>query len=120
MRRIRQWETAYDVIKAQSPGLPVLGYRDGGDFIIIRKNAPDGRTHRHRLAGSSREIYLYCRHRRSFAAIASRHAAFSKAQIKGFLAQMIRKKLMFAESGQYLSLAVRTSADPAKQLGRQG
>jgi hypothetical protein len=118
MRRIRQWEKAYAALKARFLGMPVLSYRDGGDFIIIRENKTDGRTNRHRLTGSSRKIYLYCRERRSFETIAGRYPGFSEAQLKVFLAEMVRKRLMFTESGQYLSLAVRLTPDPAKHAER--
>ena len=109
MRRIKQWESDYNACKQQNPALPVLSYRDGGDFIIIREKSADGQTHSHRLAGSSREIYLFCRHRQSLPAIAKRHTRFSQRQIKSFLNEMVHKKLMFTEAGQSLSLAVRRS-----------
>ncbi len=110
MRRIKKWESDYNACKQQNPTLPVLSYRDGGDFIIIRKKSADGQTHSHRLAGSSREIYLFCRQRQALPAIAKRHKSFSQRQIKSFLNEMVRKKLMFTEAGRYLSLAVRTRA----------
>jgi ribosomal peptide maturation radical SAM protein 1 len=110
LKRIRQWEKDYTILRHQDPVTPVLGYRDGGDFIILRQRYADGPPSTHRLTGSSREIYLFCRHRRDFAAIVRRHPAFSSEQIKGFLDDMVGKRLMFTESGQYLSLAVRTTA----------
>lgn len=110
MRRIKQWESDYSARQQQNPELPVLGYRDGGDFIIIREKSTDGQTHNHRLAGSSREIYLFCQQRQSLPVIAKQHPRFSQRQIKSFLDEMVHKKLMFTEAGQYLSLAVRITA----------
>ena len=109
MRRIKKWASEYSTFRQRNPALPVLSYRDGGDFIIVRKKNASGRTHSHRLAGSSREIYLFCRHRRSLASITRRHPGFSRKQVKSFLDAMVGKKLMFAEAGQYLSLAIKRS-----------
>jgi len=87
-----------------------LSYQDGGHFIILRQGRPHGPAHTHRLSGSSRDIYLYCRQTRAFNAIVKQHAGFSARQIRGFLEEMVQKRLMFSENGCYLSLAVRVSA----------
>ncbi|MCP3955160.1 MAG: radical SAM protein, partial [Desulfobacterales bacterium] len=118
VRRIRQWETDYAALMSQNPAMPVLSYRDGGDFIIIRHREAAGRTHSHRLTGTSRGIYLFCRQQRTLKSIASRHAGFSQQQIKDFLDDMVRQKLMFTESGRYLSLAVRMSSSTAGRARR--
>ena len=107
MRRVRQWEADYGAAMRRNPAAPVLSYRDGGDFIIIREKGADGQTRSHRLAGSSREIYLFCRQRQPLTAITRRHAGFSPQQIKNFLNDMVGKRLMFTEGGLYLSLAVK-------------
>jgi len=109
MRRIRQWEATYTALRHQSPGRPVLSYQDGGNFIILRQRRPDGPAHTHRLTGSSRDIYLFCRPGRPLAEIATKHPGFSAEQIKCFLDEMVRKRLMFSDAGHYLSLAVRLS-----------
>lgn len=109
LRRIRQWEETYTALQNQDPGQPILSYQDGGDFIILRQRRPDGPAHTHRLTGSSRDIYLFCLPGRSLDAIVENHPGFSAEQIKGFLDEMVRKRLMFNADGLYLSLAVRRS-----------
>lgn len=110
MRRIREWEATYAALRRRYPARPVLSYQDGGHFIILRQGRPHGPAHTHRLSGSSRDIYLYCRQTRAFNAIVKQHAGFSARQIRGFLEEMVQKRLMFSENGCYLSLAVRVSA----------
>jgi len=109
MRRVRQWEATYTVLRQQGPEQPVLSYQDGGSFILLRQRRPAEPAHTHRLTGSSRDIYLFCRPGRHFDAIVKRHPGFSAKQIKDFLDEMVHKRLMFSEGGQYLSLAARKS-----------
>lgn len=108
LQRIKAWDAAYARLKARSGGQPLLSYQDGGDFILIRQLRADGRPNHHRLTGSSREIYLFCRHHRGIKAIENKFPGFTRVQIKGFLVEMVAKKLMFSDAGRYLSLAVRT------------
>ena len=110
VRRIRQWETTYSALHRRFPGQPALSYQDGGSFIILRQGQPHGPALTHRLSGSSRDIYLFCRRARGIEAIIMQHPGFSAEQIKGFLNEMVQKRLMFAENGHYLSLAVRRSS----------
>lgn len=110
MRRIKRWEVDYAACMRQNPAVPVLSYREGGEFIIIRQRGAAGRTRSHRLSGSSRKIYLFCWQPQPFPSIVKQHPNFTKQQIESFLDEMVGKKLMFTESGRYLSLAVRTPA----------
>lgn len=108
-RRIRQWEATYKALRHKGPDQAVLSYQDGGNFIILRERRPDGPAHTHRLTGASRDIYLFCRPGRSRDAIIEKHPGFTANQIKKFLDEMERKRLMYSEGGYYLSLAVRRS-----------
>ncbi len=85
---------------------PILGYRDGGDFLIIRQRRLKAATQTHRLETTSRAIYLFCEQSRTLAAITQRFQAPGKAKITAFLETMVAKHLMFAEGDRYLSLAV--------------
>jgi hypothetical protein len=75
-------------------------------FLIIRHHRVDTETLHHRLTGTSRLIYLFCRHHRSLKKIRNRFPAFPEDKIVAFLKMMVDKKLMFEESDRYLSLAV--------------
>ena len=107
LRRLKAWEKSYADSNRNGPANPVLSYQDGGDFIIIRQRRTGGSPISHRLTGSSREIYLFCRHHRALKSIAEKFPGFSQKQVKGFLGEMVSKKLMFEDDGRYLSLAVR-------------
>jgi hypothetical protein len=80
--------------------------RDGGNFLIIRQGRLNAEPLNHRLKGTSRLIYLFCRHHRSLKKIRDRFPAFSEDKIVAFLKMMVAKKLMFEENNRYLSLAV--------------
>jgi len=110
VQRVRRWEATYTALHRRYPAQPILSYQDGGNFIILRQRRPHGPAHTHRLTGSSRDIYLFCRQARTRDAVVAQHAKFSALQIRGFLDEMVQKRLMFSENGRYLSLAVRMSS----------
>jgi len=86
--------------------LPILSFRDGGEFIIIRQRRFRAEAASHRLAGASRLIYLHCRKPRSINAIFSEFQNIAQDKILEFLRAMVDKRLMFEENNRYLSLAV--------------
>ncbi len=104
--RLRQWANAYDDRHRGTPTEPILSYRDGGDFMIIRERRPGGDAATHRLEGSSRQIYLFCNHHRSRPRIIANFNALPADKITSFLRMMTAQKLMFCENDQFLSLAV--------------
>jgi ribosomal peptide maturation radical SAM protein 1 len=105
-KKVRGWAAAYAALHRAPASPPILGYRDGGDFLIIRQRRPGADTQTHRLANTSRAIYLFCEQNRSLAAITRRFCAPGEAEIRAFLNMMVAKRLMFAEGDRYLSLAV--------------
>ncbi|WP_319525513.1 RiPP maturation radical SAM C-methyltransferase [uncultured Desulfosarcina sp.] len=104
-REVRQWHRAYEAMQRQTNGRPALAYRDGGRFIVIDQQFPQAPVTRHRLAGTSADIYRYCATPRSLEQIAQRFTAFSSRQIRSFLQSMVAKRLTFTESDWYFSLA---------------
>jgi radical SAM superfamily enzyme YgiQ (UPF0313 family) len=108
-RDVRQWHKTYAAVQRQIHGRPALAYRDGGRFIVIDQHFPQMPVVRHRLAGTSADIYRYCHAPRSLEQIAERFAAFDRRQIRSFLQSMVAKRLIFAENDWYLSLAASTS-----------
>ncbi len=105
-QKVKEWQTRYERLHRGPASEPVLSYRDGGDFLIIKERRLDGLDMTHRLQGSSRKMYLFCGTARSLAAITARFPGFGEAKIRPFLAMMVAKRLMFEERGRYLSLAV--------------
>ncbi|MBW2049764.1 MAG: RiPP maturation radical SAM C-methyltransferase [Deltaproteobacteria bacterium] len=103
--KLKEWRGFYGQMH-RGPGFrPILSYRDGKDFLIIRERRLN-KDITHRLKGDSRALYLYCGHQRSMARILARFPRFSEDQIQAFLRMMVEKRLMFNEGDRYLSLAV--------------
>jgi len=88
---------------------PLLSYRNGDDFLIIRQEFPDGRILHHRLQGTSRRIYLSCTHITSDQELFKEFSTFSPAKIVTFLADLKKKKVLYSENNKYLALAVHFS-----------
>jgi ribosomal peptide maturation radical SAM protein 1 len=104
-KRVSDWQKQYAEIQKDSGGIPILSFRDGRDFMIIRQKRFRAEPAVHRLAGTSREIYLFCRKHRSIKTIFSAFPAIPEDTIADFLNMMVNKKLMFTEKNNYLSLA---------------
>jgi hypothetical protein len=115
-QKVRQWSDSYRSLR-RGFNAPILYYRDGKDFLIIRKRVKQDETQTHRLTGSSRNIYLFCRKQRSLNRIVKTFPAFSRSQLENFLRSMVKKKLMFTENDCYLSLAV--SRNPSGTSGEK-
>jgi hypothetical protein len=105
-KRVRAWEKAYAEIRKGPENSPSLSFRDGRDFMIIRQKRLRGEPLTHRLVGTSRAIYLFCQTHRSLVRILDRFPEVTEDKALPFLKMMVEKKLMFEESGRYLSLAV--------------
>ncbi len=109
-REISLWETRYRSLRQQHFPAPLLGYRDGGDFLLIRRRNSGTEMETFRLRGSSRAIYRYCETRRSLRQISKQFPRFSLDQVQQFISDMVGKQLMFQEGKQVLSLAVNEEA----------
>jgi len=105
-QKISAWEKAYSRLHQTSFHEPILTYRDGGDFLIIRERRPEGESASHRLEGKSRQIYLFCEHHRPLKRVLESFPNLSQGAVTEFLNTMIAQKLVFEENGSYLSLAV--------------
>jgi ribosomal peptide maturation radical SAM protein 1 len=104
-KKILDWQKQYAETQSGPGDMPILSYRDGSDFMIIRHERFRAEPTVHRLTGASREIYLFCRKHRPIKAIFSAFPDISHDTIVKFLSMMVDKKLMFAEKNKYLSLA---------------
>jgi ribosomal peptide maturation radical SAM protein 1 len=104
--KISLWQKQYFEVHAGPGDLPILSFRDGGDFIIIRQRRFQAEPANHRLAGDSRLIYLHCQRPRSIKRIFSKFPDIASDKILTFLNMMVDKRLIFEENNNYLSLAV--------------
>ena len=72
-RRLAEWERHYRGIRTGPDAEPVLHWRDGKTFLIIRQHRLGKEPMNHRLEGTSRRIYLYCRRIRTLDQIRERY-----------------------------------------------
>ncbi len=103
---VMAWEKAYTELHKGTSRTPILSFRDGRDFLIIRRKRLNAESLNHRLIGTSRAIYLFCQRHRPIKSILGHFPKISEDRIVPFLKMMVDKRLMFEENGQYLSLAV--------------
>ena len=103
---VGQWHREYALVQRQTKGRPALSYREGGQFLIIDQHRPEAPVAKHRLTGTSAQIYRFCHTPRTLEQISERFASHSTEQIQSFLHSMEDKQLTFSEDGVYLSLAV--------------
>ena len=105
-KKVELWQKTYTELQ-QGPILsPILSFRDGREFLIIKQRQYQADSIKHRLVGQSRLIYLFCMQHRSLKNICDQFPVFAEDKLIGFLKMMTDKKLMFEEKDKYLSLAV--------------
>jgi ribosomal peptide maturation radical SAM protein 1 len=105
-QKLRDWAKTYAELHTASESTPILSFRDGTDFLIIKQKNLKAEPMTHRLVGTSREIYLYCLQHRSLKRILLQFPHLGEEKIRPFLKMMVEKKLVFEENDRYLSLAV--------------
>ena len=113
-REIERWQQSYASLRRQHFPTPLLSYRDGGDFLLIRRRGEGSEIETFRLRGSSRAIYRFCETRRTLGEIRRKFPDFSSDKLQTFIAHMVGKRIMFQEGKRVLSLAV--SEEPHKVL----
>jgi ribosomal peptide maturation radical SAM protein 1 len=104
--RLKAWAASYERLQRGPLPEPILSYRDGGDFMMIRERRLEGDSAHHRLEGTSRAVYLFCGHHRPLKRILERFPAVPADKITAFLQKMTSERLMFTENDRFLSLAV--------------
>lgn len=115
-KKVAEWKKNYEALHYRSNAAPILSYRDGKDFLIIRQRRPNAEPMSHRLVGASRQIYLFCEQPRSLVDILKEFPSLNEGQVRSFLAMMVDKKLAFSENRHYLSLAI--PAHPRSTVSR--
>ncbi|MCF8063566.1 MAG: RiPP maturation radical SAM C-methyltransferase [Deltaproteobacteria bacterium] len=105
--RVLAWQRAYESLHSSPRSGPILSFRDGGTFLIIRQRGLGGASMTHRLESPSREVYLFCDKSRSLPRILARFPRLGEDRLCPFLRMMVEKRLMYEEGDRYLSLAVR-------------
>jgi hypothetical protein len=107
--KIKKWQEYHEKRKASAQHKPLLYYRDGGDFLLMRQELIDGTALNHRLRGTSRQIYLFCTQIRTEKELSEKFPAISQQKILTFLADLKKKRLVFSDKNRHLSLAVHST-----------
>ncbi|MBU4345486.1 MAG: RiPP maturation radical SAM C-methyltransferase [Proteobacteria bacterium] len=114
-QKVKAWKKSYALLHSGLSYSPILSFRDGGDFLIIRQKRPGADPLTHRVNGIYRNIYLFCRTNRSLKRIIADFPQIGEDRIIKFLKMMNGKKLIYEENSKYLSLAVRPLEKEQKQ-----
>jgi len=105
--KIKAWRRYHEKRKASAIYRPLLSYKDGDNFLLIRQELPDGTILHHRLKGFSRRIYLACTRIKTEQELFEEFSTIPPQKILAFLADLKKKRLVFSEENRYISLAVR-------------
>jgi len=105
-RELASWQERYRLLRKDHFPTVLLGYRDGGDFLLIRRRTRDYQMETFRLKGFSRDIYRFCETRRTLEQIHHQFPRVSSDKLEKFISHMVNKRLMFREGKEVLSLAV--------------
>lgn len=103
-KKIGQWQ---DFHNRRENSQAALSYRDGGNFLLIRQEQINGPPLRHRLQGTSRKIYLFCRRIRSRDEIEAQFPTINNSALLQFLADLVTKRILFTEGDLFLALAIK-------------
>jgi ribosomal peptide maturation radical SAM protein 1 len=106
-KKIKIWQECHAAKERDVMNKPLLSYRDGGDFLLIRQELPDSTILHHRLRNTSRLLYLFCTRIRTLKEVEKKFPGLPSSNILSFLAELQRKRILFCEKNRYLSLAVR-------------
>ncbi len=104
--KVNKWQKYHEQRKVSALQKPLLYFRDGGDFLIIRQEKIDGTVLNHRLRDTSRKIYLYCTRIRTDDELTEKFPRISRDNMQVFLADLMKKKLLFTDNKKHLALAV--------------
>lgn len=104
-KKLAKWQAFH--ASRQHNASPPLSFRDGGTFLIIRQELPDGSCLHHRLRGLSRKIYLFCDIPRKLSEIGIHFKTLPLEKIEKFCTELQHKKLLFREDDRVLALAVK-------------
>ena len=108
LNKIERWQQYHAGRKEDALTKPLLSYRDGGSFLLIRQELPDGRILHHRLKGSSRRIYIFCTGIKTEKELFGKFPHIPPPRILSFLEELSTKRLLFSENKKHLALAIHS------------
>jgi len=108
VKKVAAWQRFHAKRGESAVSRPLLTLRDGGPFLLIRQETPEGRVLHHRLKGTSRAIYLACNAVIDRKTLLERFPRVTENNLTVFLNDLVAKRLLFCHGEQYLALAVRS------------
>jgi ribosomal peptide maturation radical SAM protein 1 len=110
LTKIKKWKEYHTKRGVRAIHKPLLYYRDGGDFLLIRQELIDGKVLNHRLKGISRQIYLFCTQIRTDNELFEKFPTIPRQNILVFLADLAKKRILFIDDNRYLALAIHSTS----------
>jgi len=107
LEALRAWKRHYTEVKKRYPRHPLLGWQEGGRFLIVRERRVSAPALNHRFRGLSAELYRFCLAPKSLQAVHRRFPSLEISAIVRFWQDLEQKGLAFREGERCLSLAVR-------------
>jgi len=111
VKKVVKWQQYHKNRKGDTLSQPLLYYRDGIDFLLVRQELADGKILNHRLKGTSRQIYLFCTKIRTDTELFENFPSIPQKNILSFLAELMKKRLLFFDKNKYLALAIHNKAE---------
>ncbi len=105
--KIQKWQQYHAERKPDVLHMPLLSYRDGGNFLLVRQELPDGNILHHRLKTLARQIYLFCTQIRTEKELFAHFPKVPPKKILSFLHDLDTKRILFCGKNRYLALAFR-------------
>ena len=109
LAKIKKWHEYHEKRKISAQHKPLLCYRDGGDFLLVRQELIDTTILNHRFKGASRQIYLFCTQIRTDTELFDKFPTISQHKILVFLTELKKKRLVFSDKNRYLALAIHST-----------
>lgn len=107
VKKVAAWQRFHAARGESAVSRPLLSLRDGGAFLLIRQETPEGQVLHHRLKGTSRLIYLACDAVIDRKTLLERFPRVTEKNLAVFLDELVAKRLLFCGGDQCLALAVR-------------
>ncbi len=105
IEKVKRWHKLWSTLREKYG--PLLTYREGGHFLLLRQVTPEGQILHHRLKGPAREVYLFLTEPKEFREIKEAFPGLSAERLWTFLTDLHRKRLLFREGERFLALAIR-------------
>ncbi len=105
IKRVKEWRRRWHELRAKEG--PLLYWRRGDGFIVVRQVLPDGRKLHHRLKGKAMDICLFLRKTRTFRELREKFGDIPESELKNFLNSMYKKRLIFKSKDGYLFLPIK-------------